>query len=203
MLLKAIGNIKSVVNPLMSHYLNSLHVNSRECLQSERWSVTTVEVFFKWDCQTSNITLTMANSTSNPPAENTRTSANTHVVSTADNSKGYPPFNIHLVPAYTNNQLCYYHTSEALLDIDKTRFRNQMKECKNILELVDWNDNTWESIPNNSNSFPMFMPSVSHMLSFYYDSEANSVCPEPISGQRGIKFNPTDIIWLWYDSNVA
>ena len=79
----------------------------------------------------------MADSTSNSSAENTGTSANAHVISTADNPKGYPPFNIHLVLVYMNDQLCYYYTTGALLDIDKTRFRNQIKEYKNILELVN------------------------------------------------------------------
>ena len=86
----------------------------------------------------------MTDFTSNPSAENTETSAenirtfaNTCVISTADNSKSYSSFNICLVLIYMNDQLCYYHTSEALLDVDKTKFRNQMKKCKNMLELID------------------------------------------------------------------
>ena len=86
----------------------------------------------------------MADSTLNSPAENTRTPAentgtpaNTHVVLTADNPKGYPPFDICLVLVYTNNQLHYYHTSGALLDVDKAKFRIQMKKCKNTLKLIN------------------------------------------------------------------
>src|SRR5438034_939734 len=112
----------------------------------------------------------MINSTSNPLAKNTGTSANTHMIPTADNPKGYPSFNIHLVPVYINNQLCYYHTTRALLDIDKTRFRNQIKECKNALKLINWDNNIQESIPNNPNPSLIFISSVSHTLSFDYDS---------------------------------
>src|SRR5438552_1773773 len=145
----------------------------------------------------------MADSTSNPLAKNTGTPANACVVPTADNPKSYPSFDIYLVPAYINDQLCYYYTTGALLDIDKTRFRNQMKECKNALKLVNWNSNTQESIPNNPNPSLMFISSVSHTLSFDYDSEANSVCLELILGQRVIKFNSTNITQLHYDSNIA
>ena len=79
----------------------------------------------------------MTNFTLNSLAKNTETPANTRVISTVNNSKGYSSFNIYLVPVYTNDQLHYYHTTKALLDIDKIRFRNQMKKCKNILELIN------------------------------------------------------------------
>ena len=79
----------------------------------------------------------MADFTLNSLAKNTETSANTHVISIVNNSKSYSSFNICLVPVYTNDQLYYYHTTGALLDIDKIKFRNQMKKCKNTLELID------------------------------------------------------------------
>ena len=79
----------------------------------------------------------MANFTSNSLAKNTETPANTCVISTADNSKSYSLFDIHLVLVYINDQLCYYHTTRALLDVDKIRFRNQIKKCKNALELIN------------------------------------------------------------------
>ena len=55
-----------------------------------------------------------------------------------ENPHGYPPFDLHHVPTYTNNQLRYYQISGALLNVDKTQLKDQLQERKNTLELVDW-----------------------------------------------------------------
>ncbi len=44
---------------------------------------------------------------------------------------------------------------------------------------------------------------ASHILTFDHDSETDFNCPEPISDHKGIKFNLSDIMKLWYDSNVV
>src|SRR5256886_1312890 len=129
---------------------------------------------------------------------------NARVAPTAENPSGYPPFNLRLIPTYTNNQLRYYHMTGAMLDADKAAVKNQLKERKTSLELIDWDGNTRENTPAERNPPPTPQVSVaSHALTFDHDSEADSNCPEPISGHKGIKFNPSDITRLRYDSNVA
>lgn len=120
----------------------------------------------------------------------------------ADNSQGYPSFDLRLVPTYTNNQLRHYHISGATIDVDKAEFKKQMEERKAALELVDWDGNTRENTPTTRGSPPP-LPSSSHTLSFDHDSEADSECPVPRPGLKGIKLNPSDITRLRYDSNVA
>ena len=61
---------------------------------------------------------------------------------TVDNPRGYPPFDLHLTPTYTNNQLRYYHISGATLDVDQAKFKKKLEERRTALELVNWNGNT-------------------------------------------------------------
>ena len=61
----------------------------------------------------------MIESVGNHP-ETSITNINACVAPTAENLCGYPPFNIHFIPTYTNNQLRYYHMIGAMLDVDKT-----------------------------------------------------------------------------------
>ena len=63
------------------------------------------------------------------------------------NLRGYPLFDIRLIPTYTNHQLQYYHTSGAMLTIDKAALKAKMEECKADMELVDWDGNTCENTP--------------------------------------------------------
>jgi len=77
----------------------------------------------------------MTNST-NPPVVSVA-NMNARVAPTADNPCGYPLFDIRLIPIYTNNQLRYYHTIGAMLNLDKIMLKSQMKECKISLDLVD------------------------------------------------------------------
>ena len=62
---------------------------------------------------------------------------NAHVAPTAENPSNYPPFDLCLIPIYINNQLCYYHMTGAMLDTDKVVVKNQFKDCKASLELID------------------------------------------------------------------
>jgi hypothetical protein len=57
------------------------------------------------------------------------TSSN-HAKFVVENPHGYPPFDLHHVPTYTNNQLRYYQISGALLNVDKTQLKDQLKERK-------------------------------------------------------------------------
>ena len=62
---------------------------------------------------------------------------NARVASIAENPSGYPPFNLCLISIYTNNQLHYYHMISAMLDVDKAAVKNQLKDCKASLELIN------------------------------------------------------------------
>ena len=62
---------------------------------------------------------------------------NTYVTSTVKNSFSYLLFDLHLISIYTNNQLCYYHMINAMLDTDKTAVKNQLKNHKALLKLID------------------------------------------------------------------
>ena len=71
----------------------------------------------------------------NASPEEPSTSSN-HAKSVTENPHGYPPFDPHHAPTYTNNQLRYYQISGA--NVDKTQLKDQLQERKNALELVDW-----------------------------------------------------------------
>ena len=62
---------------------------------------------------------------------------NTHVTPITENLSGYLPFNLHLIPTYTNNQLRYYHIISAMLNINKITIKNQLKDHKASLKLIN------------------------------------------------------------------
>jgi hypothetical protein len=57
--------------------------------------------------------------------------------SITNNSYSDPPFDLRLIPTYTNNQLRRYYISRVMLDVDKTELKKQMDERKATLELID------------------------------------------------------------------
>ena len=58
------------------------------------------------------------------------------LIAIADNPRGYPPFELRLVPTYTNRQLRHYHVSGAILDVDKEELKRKMDDRKEILDLI-------------------------------------------------------------------
>ena len=129
-------------------------------------------------------------------------------IAIADNPRGYPPFEFHLVPTYTNRQLRHYHVSKAILDVDKEELKRKMDDRKEILDLVSWDGNTRENTPEvNTSLISLFPPpppySVSRTLSLNANSEEDSECPKPPSGYRGLKLNNTTIPLLKYTSIIA
>ena len=62
---------------------------------------------------------------------------NAHVTSIIKNSSGYLSFDLHLISIYMNNQLCYYHMISAMLDINKAAVKNQLKNHKALLKLIN------------------------------------------------------------------
>ena len=71
---------------------------------------------------------------------------NARMASITENSSGYPPFNLCLISIYMNNQLCYYHMTGVMLNADKAAIKNQLKDHKALLELINWDGNTRENI---------------------------------------------------------
>ena len=147
----------------------------------------------------------------NPPVDSSHPPVNppnARIPPTDENPHGYPPFELRHLPTYTNNQLRYYHTSGAMLDVDETEFRRLVQKRKDTLEMLDWDGNTRQNTPAETagsvlSSLAPTEPSSSHQLSFDYDGEADSDCPTPPLGYKGIKLNPSDITQLRYDSNVG
>ena len=66
------------------------------------------------------------------------------------NPRSYPPFNLRLLPTYTNNQLRYYHISGAMLDVDEEELARQMNKRRAALKAVNWDGETRENTPEAS-----------------------------------------------------
>ena len=50
------------------------------------------------------------------------TNPRARILPTPENPRGYPPFDLRLVPNYTNNQLTHYYTTRAISIDDQPRF---------------------------------------------------------------------------------
>ena len=84
------------------------------------------------------ITITGENTLSVCKVQNTTSNNNLNVKTTSIiKVSKYLPFNIYHMPIYTNNQLCYYHTTGAMLEINKAIIKDQFKKCKTTLKLVN------------------------------------------------------------------
>ena len=72
----------------------------------------------------------MASLTENQMTGSANPTANPHarMVSTPDNSRGYPPFDMERVPNYMNNQITYYYTTGAIPAAELTHFHQLMKQ---------------------------------------------------------------------------
>ena len=62
---------------------------------------------------------------------------NTCMTSIIKNSFSYLSFDLYLIFIYMNNQLHYYHMISAMLDTDKAAVKNQLKNHKALLKLID------------------------------------------------------------------
>jgi hypothetical protein len=127
------------------------------------------------------------------------------------NPRGYPPFELDHVPSYTNRQLRYYQFSRATLGIEVNDLKKRLDERKIALKALEWDGNTPENsrentpdgsvAPSTHASFPTSV--VSRTLSYDDDGEPDSDCPEPVPGRKGVKFNPSDITKLCWNSDVT
>src|SRR5438034_712497 len=112
------------------------------------------------------------------------------VTPTNDNPRGYPPFDMRLVPSYTNNQLTYYFTTGAIPAADQAEFQQLMKDRKDSLQLLGWDGASNDEAPGEASITPA-------------NENSDSDCPVPPPDYRGIKINPSDIPKLAYNSTVA
>src|SRR4051794_1493544 len=78
-----------------------------------------------------------SNCGSNEPA-NPIANPHARVTPTPDNPCGYPPFDMCLVPNYTNNQITHYYTTGAISATDLAHFHQLMKQQKVSLDLIEW-----------------------------------------------------------------
>ena len=104
------------------------------CCSQFKKSVTTVEVFLyeiiKFFIMTDNNTLKVSEIS-------VIVNLNSCMTFTAENFSSYLSFNLYFISIYTNNQLCYYHMIDTMLDTDKAAVKNQLKKHKTSLKLID------------------------------------------------------------------
>ena len=79
------------------------------------------------------------------PSTATGITGDTPVLPDVPNPRGYPPFDLRLLPTYTNNQLRYYYISGAMLDVDEDELARQMNKRRAALKAVNWDGDTREN----------------------------------------------------------
>src|SRR5438477_4609159 len=116
---------------------------------------------------------------------------------TPENPRGYPPFDMRLVPNYTNNQITHYYTTRAIPAANQPRFHQLMKQRKTSLDLIGWDGESDDG--NNRNS----ERNNDALTADNSDPSSDSDCPVPLPNFKGIKISPSDIPKLRYNSTVA
>ena len=89
-----------------------------------------------------------------------------------------------------NNQLIYYFIIDVISAADQAEFQQLIKDCKNFLQLLEWDDTS-----DNEASEKISIISV--------NKNSNSDCSVSSSDYRNIKINSLDIFKLTYNSTVA
>src|SRR5436190_20579147 len=120
-----------------------------------------------------------------------------HVSPTPENPHGYPLFNMHLVPNYTNNQITHYYTTGVIPAADQPQFHQLMKQQKTSLDLIGWDGKSDDG--NNRNS----ERNNDTLMADNSDPSSDSDCPVPLPNFKGIKISLSDIPKLRYNSTVA
>ena len=136
------------------------------------------------------------------PADTTASASDAPVLPVIPNPRGYPPFNLRLLPTYTNNQLRYYHISGAILNVDEEELARQMNKRHTALKAINWDRDTRENTLDDSiPAFTPLPPSISRTLSLNHDSEPNSKYSK--TDRKGVKVSTSNITRLKYDSTIA
>ena len=112
------------------------------------------------------------------------------VASMNDNPCDYSSFNMCLVPSYMNNQLIYYFIISAIPAADQAEFQWLMKDHKNFLQLLEWDDTSDEEIFREISIISV-------------NENSDSDCSMFLPDHKSIKINSSDILKLTYNSMVA
>src|SRR5438045_5672060 len=121
----------------------------------------------------------------------------THVPPTLENPCGYTPFDMHLVPNYTNNQITYYYTTGVIPAADQARFHQLMKQRKTSLNLIGWDGKSDSRNDGNDRR------NNDALTADNSDLSSDSDCPVLLPNSKGIKISLSDIPKLQYNSTVA
>jgi hypothetical protein len=114
------------------------------------------------------------------------------ITPTPENPRGYPPFDMRSICGFTNNQVIFYLTTGAIPLEDQPQFQEAMEHRKKALQATNW-DGASDGGHRNDDIDVAEPP----------DSSDDSECPTPEPGRKGIKFSPSDITKLRYNSTVA
>ena len=120
------------------------------------------------------------------------TNPHARVAPTPENPRGYPPFDIRLVPNYTNNQITYHYITGAIPAAEQARFQQLMKQRKTSLDLLGW-----DSMSDENNQLTETLED-SHI-----PKNSNSDYSIILPGYREIKINPLNISKFTYNNMVA
>src|SRR5947207_6833880 len=116
---------------------------------------------------------------------------------TLENPRGYPPFDMRLVPNYTNNQITHYYTTGAIPTTNQPQFHQLMKQQKTSLDLIGWDGESDDG--NNRNS----KRNNDTLTADNSNPSSDSDCPVPLPNFKGIKISPSDIPKLRYNSTFT
>ncbi len=136
----------------------------------------------------------MMNVTDNDSSSMSATNLNAHMNSTNNNSCDYFLFNMSLMLSYMNSQLIYYFIFNTILAVEQAWFQQLMKQCKILLELLEWND-----IFNKNNESDISQEDSIIFINVNNDSD----CSALLSDHKNIKINLLNISKLVYNSTVT
>jgi hypothetical protein len=123
--------------------------------------------------------------------ESAPTNPKLRIMPTPENPRGYPPFDMRSTCGFTNNQVIHYLTTGAIPLTDQPAFQNAMELRKQALLATNW-DGASDGERRNDGTDTVD-------TSEFSDSD----CPIPAPGRKGMKFAPSDITKLRYNSTVA
>ena len=117
------------------------------------------------------------------------------ITPTPENPHGYPPFDMRSICGFTNNQVIYYLTTGAIPLTEQPAFQKAMELRKKALQATSW-DGTSDGEHRNDGNDDVDTVDTE-------PDSSDSDCPTPAPGRRGMKFSPSDITKLCYNSTVA
>ena len=89
-----------------------------------------------------------------------------------------------------NNQLIYYFITDAISVADQAEFQQLMKDHKNFLQLLEWDDAFDDEV-------------LKEISIIFMNKNSDFDCSVFLSDYRDIKINLSDILKLTYNSMIA